>query len=154
MGRRAKPLPPLAELQRLFTYNPETGELLRADGKKAGTVKAGAKPYLRTMICGRQYLVHRICWKLLTGKEPSDVLDHVNGDGLDNRAANLQESDAFLNGNNLQRDGVRGVTWYRRTSKWLVHIRDGKTQHHIGYFDNHLDAVAARKSAEQRLGYL
>ena len=49
--------------------------------------------------------------------------------------------------------GVTGVFWYKRRDGWIAQIYvDGK-QRHLGFFDNLLDAVAARKSAEIEYNY-
>ena len=49
--------------------------------------------------------------------------------------------------------GVPGVFWYKRRDGWIAQIYvDGK-QRHLGFFDNLLDAVAARKSAEIEHGF-
>jgi len=40
---------------------------------------------------GKLYRAHRVVWFLVTGEDPGDkVVDHVNGDGLDNRFENLR----------------------------------------------------------------
>ncbi len=156
MGRRAKPLPPLAELQRLFTYNPETGELLRK-GLMAGCVVKTANTDYRQVAIGRdKYYAHRICWKLFYKAEPESVIDHIDGNGLNNTIANLRDVTSKINARNIKSPvksgtGVRGVYWVRSRQSFVAKI--GKYKSQLGYGDL-LHCAALRKSAEQRLGYL
>ena len=163
MGRRAKPLPPLAELQRLFTYNPETGELLLKQGRQGSHRKAGDsacieyKGYSRVNCFGTYYQAHRVAYLMGNGKEPVGVIDHLNGNGLDNRIANLRDASSEQNSRNRNHHahgntGVMGVHYSR--DKYEVKIGVGRgVKKYLGRFDCFLDAVAARKSAEQKLGY-
>lgn len=40
---------------------------------------------------GRQWYAHRLAWVLMTGKEPTGQLKHLNGNRADNRWANLTQ---------------------------------------------------------------
>lgn len=162
MAHSAKPLPPLAELQQRYSYCPDSGELRfrehkwrRKVGALAGTRHADKNTsYLRVNHKGRLILVHRICFYLATGEEPANVIDHINGNGLDNRLVNLRDvrqADNCRNKNSAIKSpsGVRGVFWHKSSSQWKAKI-GAKT---LGYGDL-LHCAALRKSAEQRLGYL
>ena len=91
------PLPSQEELRLLFSYDQKTGVLLnlvtRASkapkGARAGNVKGNG--YRRVRIEGREYLEHRLVWKLVYGVDPVDTLDHINGVRSDNRLANLRD---------------------------------------------------------------
>jgi hypothetical protein len=81
-------------------------------------------------------------------------IDHMDGDGLNNRLENLRLTDLSGNQRNKRvqknsRTGVPGVTH---------HLRDGFAVscagQYIGYFKNFDEAVAARKKAELENGYL
>ena len=41
---------------------------------------------------------------------PSDLIDHINGDGLDNRKENLRVVDRIINGQNRQHVGINNTT--------------------------------------------
>ena len=162
MGRRAKPLPPLAELQQRYSYCPESGELRFREHRVAARVgelvgtphQDGNTRYLRVKHKGRLLLVHRICWALANGADPVGVVDHINGDGLDNRASNLRDVSATVNNRNrnhkpVSATSVRGVYWHKSAQQYYAEI----SNKYIGSGDL-LHCVALRKSAEQRLGYL
>jgi hypothetical protein len=86
------------------------------------------------------------------------VIDHVNGNGLDNRRANLRVTDLKHNGRN------RGPTSGRLLPKG-VHLKKGKYRHrkyfacirfedrlqHLGYFSSPEQAKEAYDSASIRL---
>ena len=78
--------------------------------------------------------------------------DHINGNKLDNRAANLRvcthQQNQFNKAaqvNNVS--GYKGVSWNKWAGKWRASIGYNKKQIHLGYFDNKLDAAAAYVSA-------
>lgn len=104
---KIKPLPPLNELRRLFTYNHDTGLLMwnvRDDmppywnegfaNKPAGSrlqTKVGAREHRYVSIHGKSYLLHRVIWKVVTGLEPRGMLHYKDGDPTNIRFENLTE---------------------------------------------------------------
>lgn len=162
MGRRSdiKPLPSLDRLNELFTYDPASGELRwksvpsqfkRAKvGDLVGTV--GARGYLVVGIDRVYYLVHRIIWKMVTGQEPFDQIDHEDRNRLNNRWDNLREA---TNGQNRwntslaknNTSGVKGVCWDAKRQVWNASIN--KTR--IGRFKSKDAAIAARLKAAEEL---
>lgn len=162
-----KLLPSQAELRALFDYDPATGVLTwrprggaytRFDGAAAGTVdragyvavgiKTGGKP--------TYYKAHRIIWKMMTGQEPPEQIDHRDLDRSNNRWRNLR---AAANGPNLQnaklrrdnQSGVKGVSWEADRQKWQAIVSVGKRKIRIGRFDRLTDAEAAVLQARQNL---
>jgi hypothetical protein len=54
-------------------------------------------------------------------------VDHVNGDGLDNRRSNLRSATSNQNRMNRRRhsnntSGYKGVTWHGRSGRWRARI--------------------------------
>lgn len=88
-----------AEIRRCFTYDPVTGIVTRINNAagsrfpRLGAIKPNKAAYLRTTISlnGRVIglAVHRVAYFLNTGRTPPTI-DHINGDGRDNRAINLR----------------------------------------------------------------
>ena len=98
---------------------------------------------------GKYARMHR----LLLRPEPHEDVDHINGDGLDNRRANLR---AISRAENLintgafktNKAGARGVCWYPAYAKWRAYITVAKKMKTLGYFATKEAAIDARRRAE------
>ncbi len=170
-------IPSPATLRQLLRYCPETGALFwtrrdisffpdkRAEvwwnGRFAGKMVARSltpKGYLKVKIFGVRYLAHRVAWAVFHGEAPSGQIDHVNGVKDDNRIVNLRVVTATENQRNMRRSsrnksGVTGVSFEKRTGKWVALISENGRQVHLGRFADVNEAIAARKGAERRFGY-
>jgi hypothetical protein len=83
-------------------------------------------------------------------------VDHVNGNGLDNRRENLREANAFQNAYNSKRCKVntsmhKGVHWVATHNKWRAMIRHRTKRIFIGYFNCPGAAGIAYAAASKRL---
>lgn len=90
------------------------------------------------------FAMHRI----IVGAPPTVEVDHINGDGLDNRRSNLRQCTSSQNKWNFtKRDGTssrfRGVTWNRVTRKWRAQLQVKGKQITIGDFQDEEAAAAA-----------
>jgi hypothetical protein len=99
-------------LRELLDYDPETGRFIwRKDHPTAKHIKAGSvagtkngRGYWVIGVAGAKYVAHRLAWLYVTGEWPAHLVDHENGDRLDNRFANLRE--ATDSQNNFNRGGA------------------------------------------------
>lgn len=83
-------------------------------------------------------------------------IDHINGDGLDNRKINLRVCTTVENGRNRgkQKDntsGYKGVTWHKRHKKWYAQIKADGRNHFLGHFYDPIDAALAYDKAAREL---
>jgi hypothetical protein len=83
------------------------------------------------------------------------VVDHINGNGLDNRRENLRICSQALNCANAKKtkgktSRFKGVFWNRQSKKWCAQIGNKKRNHIIGYFNSEARAAQAynRKAKE------
>lgn len=97
-------------------------------------------------------VMHRLIMKATKRQ----MIDHINGDGLDNRKLNLRFCNKSLNAANscLHRDnksGYKGVHWSNRDKKWYSQITLNYKQRLIGLYDNKDDAACAYDKVAQEL---
>lgn len=98
------------------------------------------------------YLHHVIVGKPKKGL----VVDHVNGDGLDNRRKNLRIIPWRLNtlGKKVLRSnntsGYTGVSWVSRSKKWKAQIRSLGRMMTLGEFKDKMMAVKAYQAAAKK----
>lgn len=84
-------------------------------------------------------------------------VDHINHNTLDNRKINLRIVDRFENQQNRidiaknNRSGYRGVYWKKDKNKWAAQIRINNKNHHLGYFDNVLEAAQVATEGRKKL---
>lgn len=167
-----KILPDADTLRQIFEYNPETGQLFwrvrdadscpdkrtrntfnaQFGGKIAGSrVKKERNYYFQVQISPYgTFFAHRIIWKMHYGTEPPEIMDHADGNGLNNKIDNLREASIFQNGWNAQRSsrnksGFKGVSFNTEKNKWraAIHV-NGKTKL-LGYFSTPEEAGEAYK---------
>jgi hypothetical protein len=92
----------------------------------------------------RSIRLHRF---LMDAPEGTQV-DHINGDGLDNRRCNLRFATQAQNQAN-QRSArgsssmFKGVGWFKQTKRWVARIKKDKKEYHLGYFDDEIKAAEA-----------
>jgi hypothetical protein len=85
---------------------------------------------------------------------PHLEVDHINGNGLDNRRANLRLCTHERNCKNISkqargRSRFRGVRWDKKISRWLVSCQGA----YIGCFKDETEAARAYNSAaSERFG--
>lgn len=149
-------------------YDPETGIFVRRwrddlplqtnrryAGKPAGTPHGRRKAYISIKLYGGAYKAHRLAWLHFYGRWPVGPLDHINGDGHDNRIANLRECTKSENRCNsvVRRDnptGHKGVQIHSGGRFQASVMKDG-VRHHLGLFKTLEEAVAVRQEAARRL---
>lgn len=158
-----------AALKSVLSYCPDTGIftwLRRSDvgpswngrypGKVAGGVRKNAdgREYLSIAINGRSFQAHRLAWLYITGEWPSDIVDHVDGDGLNNRFENLRAADKSTNGANARLSkrnttGFKGVCFDKSRERFIASITFEGRQRFLGYYDTAEEAHASYMSAAE-----
>jgi hypothetical protein len=91
---------------RKFVWADESG-VLRCPVTDA-PVKVSLGTYYYVYIERVQLIVHRVVFALHYGRWPEGVLDHINGDPLDNRIANLRECEQWQNAMNKRYHRKKG----------------------------------------------
>lgn len=145
-----------SRLKEVLDYDPESGEFrwrVRAGtrgkvGSLAGTVKKSG--YVQIRFGGVQYLGHRLAWFYVTGRWPTEEIDHRDCNPSNNRFANLRPATRKQNGSNRKRNrnntsGFKGVSWRNKERRWRAQIRLPGTIKTIelGLFQGKKDAALA-----------
>lgn len=79
---------------------------------------------------------------------PTEFVDHIDGNGLNNTRDNLRlatKSQNLVNQgkNKRNKSGYKGVYWHKHTKKWTAQMRYNKELIHLGYFDTKEEANEA-----------
>lgn len=144
------------------TYNAFRVYQGKYSGKVAGCVQSnGSVDYVTIRIQGKLHLAHRLAWLFVHGTVPP-LLDHEDGDGTNNKLANLRVSDKVNNGKNSKMksnntSGVTGVYWNKANSNWVAEghcTEDGvKRKKSLGSYYELEDAKKAREDWEKENQY-
>jgi hypothetical protein len=159
---KPKPLPNREIVGNFIDYDLASGLAIWSKSP-ARSIKAGSpvgtiyRGYLVVRFQGKDYPLHRFCWLLATNQDPGDLMiDHIDGNKLNNAFANLRLCTKSQNGMNrgatkANKLGVKGVYWDAKACKYKAQIKiNGKTKH-IGYFADFELAVHARRSSEAEI---
>ena len=130
-----------------YTYNHETGEVLDSRGKT--TKVASALGYLRIMTSeadglGGYNLIqaynHRFAWFYHYGELPKHSIDHINGNKSDNRICNLRDVTHKFNCNVVLGKGYSSYETKKKGKRYTAQIfKNGRT-HNLGVFDTAAEA--------------
>lgn len=125
----------------------------RNAGKLAGSDSGHG--YIQIRVDDIKYWAHRLAWLYATGAWPQGDIDHINGDGTDNRIDNLRDVGVIVNNQNERRArrnnklGVLGV--HCRGSKFAASIMSNRVVHRLGLFATAAEASAAYVRAKRQL---
>lgn len=114
--------------------------------------------YFSERVSSKKYAVHRYLLGMSNEKYTIDkVVDHINGDSLDNRRSNLRICTQYQNAqNNRKRNKIVGVRFIKSyngttTQKWMAQICSNYKTIHLGYYDTQSEAVLARIKKEKEI---
>jgi len=98
----------------------------RFSGKKAGNktkrTKRNRESYIVLSIYGKMYSAHRVIWYMVYGELPESI-DHIDGNGLNNKIENLRNSTVSEQSRNYplsksNKTGILGVYFDMQRSRY------------------------------------
>jgi hypothetical protein len=140
-----KPQLTQARLCELLHYDPQTGEFrwraCNRQGHHARDV-AGARmrsDYWAIHLDGRMYRAHQLAWLYMKGEWGKPLIDHRDGNPLNNRWRNLRLASHTNNAADRPRlrsntSGFKGVTFDRRRGNWFAQISKQGRRYSIGRY--------------------
>ncbi len=150
-----------SRLKELFSYDPETGifthKLNKSHNAIAGQQAGGVnnQGYWTISVDNKRYLAHRLAWLYMTGSWPELLIDHINGNRIDNRFCNLREANKSENGCNKgprsdNKSGIKNVMWQKHQGGWYIQLKIYGCKYFYGYFkDLELAALVAEEAREK-----
>jgi hypothetical protein len=149
------------ELKQILFYCLVTGHFTwlvggkkRTIGKRIGCLRPDG--YRQINIGGESHLEHRLVWLYHYGYLPTKQIDHINGIKDDNRIANLREATNAENAQNLGKNknntsGYTGVTFDKRSGKWMAQIKKDGKNYNLGLFNTREEASDTHLKAKSNL---
>lgn len=119
---------------------------------KVGYAFCDTRNYARTE--GKLVYMHHLIVDVPKGM----VVDHINGNKLDNRKSNLRICNQRQNTWNKRKrsnnkSGYTGVSWNKAASKWSAEVRKDGEKHYLGlYVSKHAAAKAYNRKAKELFG--
>jgi hypothetical protein len=147
-----------ADIRAVFTYDPATGVIERIDQSRKRRDHTGTRnqrkdtAYAVLCVDGRREYAHRAAWMIVHGDIPAGmVIDHLNGNGLDNRLCNLRLVTKTLNQRNrrsLRAGALHGVHSHRGGYSVMAGNK------YRGWTKDFFEACCIRKSFEAKNGFI
>lgn len=157
-----KEYPTQQEIKAHLYYHPESGvfrwrtpiAIRVKPWDVAGTYRKNG--YVLISLGDTKFYAHRLAWIYMTGREPDQYIDHIDGNKHNNSWSNLRPATKKQNGENqkLRRtsvSGFRGVVFNRDCRlPWRAQVRHGGSYIYLGSFATaeEAGAVAMAKRAE------
>jgi hypothetical protein len=155
MPHKINPLPSQDYLLKVLDYSIITGNLFwkknvgtkRIKGKIAGSLNKD-NGYITVCLGGTKYRAHRIIWKMITGEDPVELVDHIDGDRSNNSWHNLREATVSENLRNARMSsknssGYKGVSFNSSRNRYEAYITIKRRHYYLGGYMTAEEAYAA-----------
>lgn len=155
-------------LRELLDYDPDSGlftwKIDRPRAKKGDTagcvaIKLDGRRYLVIRISQKNYYAHRLAVLWMTGEFPDFLIDHRNGNGLNNSWDNLRlatdSQNSYNSKRNAGRSGYRGVWYEDRSGRYVAVISHEGKRTNLGTYDTAEEAARVwdREAKKNRDGF-
>lgn len=112
--------------------------------------------YVLCYLSNKEFQLHRYLMGMGRYNRKEDIIvDHINGNKLDNRKSNLRITHRKNNPKNCSiysnnTSGVKGLYWNKDRNKWQVSIQIDKKTIYLGLFVSKEMAIKIRQEAEAK----
>jgi hypothetical protein len=176
----AKPIPPADYLRQLLELDAATGVLRWRErtpemfpsgsrcapevicktwnklhaGKVAG-YSHSRYGHLQVKLPVGKFLAHRLVWIMHFGDQPPEVIDHIDGDGSNNRPTNLRAASYAQNMANRKKQRSQASSKFKGVRLapygWVSRIGHKNERIHIGVFSTEEEAAKAYDCEARRI---
>lgn len=131
-----------SEASNLFEYRDGILYWKVSRGKvMAGDIAGNLNKAMGRMYVGvnkKLVLLHRVVFLMHHGYLPN-MVDHIDGNPLNNRIENLRPATRSENNQNRKTNkntvsGIKGVDWHKQVGKWRVQVRVAGKKKHFGLY--------------------
>jgi hypothetical protein len=115
-------------------------EFVYVDGNLYRKVGSTNDRYVCAQVNNERYGVHQLVFLMHHGYMPQHV-DHIDGNGFNNKIENLRASTPMQNQMNSKlrksnTSGVKGVNWHTASNKWIVRMRCNGDRMYLGAYED------------------
>jgi hypothetical protein len=145
------------QLLMAVSYDPETGLFWSRARSRVRPMGIQRHGYWYVSIERKAYRAARLAWFYVHGEWPKHHVDHINGDRMDNRIANLRDITRQANNQNIHRPfrtnktGFLGVDFDKSCNKYRASIRHAGKNVTLGRFDTPEEAHRIYVDAKRSL---
>lgn len=140
-------------------YNVDSGDLPLIGKYKWHIVGRGGKYYLVAYKkLGKRNYKYVYMHRIIMGLDFGDGLqvDHINGDGLDNRRLNLrlatqQQNQMNRRINRVNKNKFKGIVFHRKSGTWNARIFHNQKRYSLGYHPTQETAALAYNQKAKEL---
>ena len=129
----------------------------RFAGKPAFNTLSG-NGYMHGGLFDKKVYTHRVIFALANDRWPTQSVDHIDGNRLNNRPSNLRDVDHRTNCLNqptskANTSGFTGVSFDKSRDSFEAYLTESGKKVSLGRFSSVSDAAAARTQANQTHGF-
>ena len=160
----------LEKLNRDYTYNPDTGQVYKNGVAVGGKRHCGNDYYNIGFAVSVEFdeysnlyghlTAHQVAWYLHYGEWAMQHIDHIDGDGSNNRIANLRLATIAENMRNRGKvkrkvgkwsSQYKGVIYDKRRGQWIADITFQRKKIRVGRYPTEVDAARAYDEVAKEL---
>jgi hypothetical protein len=145
-----------ARLRELLHYDKDTGVFRWLERVGEEMRPGDVAGYVQINVDHRTYQAHQLAWFYMTGRRCRPMIDHRDGNSINNRWSNLRRATATQNSANRRRSlrntsGYKGVFLCRKSGRWRAFICKKRRRILLGTFATAEAAHAAYATAARKL---